>query len=254
MDAALAELAPAVEKALGKDVLWVVLADHGESLGEHGEETHGYFLYEATLHVPLLFAGPGVPRGTVFPEAVRTVDVLPTVLQRLGVPLPAGIDGSDLWRKDSQGRRAYAETRLPAAYYGFAPLRSAIEGSLKYIDAPRPELYELRQDPSESRNVLAERSEDAGVLSAWLRQFGSQAQAPAVVDPRLASLGYVGFPSSTGGPALDPKDGLPTYRDFQASARALEQGKPGDALPILERLLAHRDAPSLRLKKAQALR
>ncbi|HEX5041429.1 MAG TPA: sulfatase-like hydrolase/transferase [Candidatus Polarisedimenticolaceae bacterium] len=254
MDAALANLGPVVEKALGKDVLWVVVADHGESLGEHGEETHGYFLYDATLRVPLLLAGPGVEPGAVVSDPVRTVDVLPTVLARLGVPLPPGLEGTDLWSKDPRGRRAYAETRLPAAYYGFAPLRSAIDGSLKYIDAPRPELYDLRQDPSESRNIRAERREDAGVLSAWLRQFGSQAQEPAAMDPRLASLGYLGLPSSSGVSALDPKDGLPTYRHFQTAARALEQGKPGEALPILERLLTERDAPSVRLKMAQALR
>jgi len=254
MDAALARLETAVESALGRDVLWAVVADHGESLGDHGEETHGYFLYEPTLRVPLLLAGPGVQPGRLVSDPVRTVDVLPTVLTRLGIPVPAGLDGTDVLSTPSSPRRAYAETRLPAAYYGFAPLRSAIEGSLKYIDAPRPELYELREDPGEARNVVAERSEDARTLAGWLGGFGSPGNAPSTLDPKLASLGYVGLPPSASGSGMDPKDGLPTYRDFQGAARALEQGKPADALPLLDRLLQQGDLPAVHLKKAQALR
>lgn len=257
MDAALATLGVALERALGtEDVLWVIVADHGESLGEHGEDRHGYFLYEPTLRVPLLLAGPGIEAGTVVSDPVRTVDLLPTALARLAVPTPSGLEGTELLTPtgDVSRRRVYAETRLPAAYYGFAPLRSAIEGSLKYIDAPRPELYELPEDPGESRNVAAERSEEARAFAAWLTTFGGQAAVPSAVDPRLAGLGYVGVGDSRGGGSLDPKDGLPTYRGFQSVSRALEQGKPAEALVVLDGLLAKEDLPSLRLKRAQALR
>jgi tetratricopeptide (TPR) repeat protein len=256
MDAALTEQSSAVEQVLGTDqTFWAVVADHGESLGEHGEDTHGYFLYESTLRVPFLLAGPGVEAGKVLTTPVPTVDLLPTALARLGIAALPGMAGTDvLAAQDGASRRLYAETRLPAAYYGFAPLRGAIEGSLKYIDAPRPELYELQRDPQETRNVLAERSEDANLLSRWLDTFGAGGSAPSPVDPRLSSLGYLGLAPSPGGGRRDPKDGLPLYRDFQAASRALERGEPERALPLLDRLLADSDSPSLRLKRAQALR
>jgi choline-sulfatase len=255
VDAALASFASRLTTALGDDVLLAVVADHGEALGEHGEDTHGYFLYEATMRVPMLLAGPGVPQGRVVTAPVRTVDLLPTLLRALHVAPPEGLDGHSLLERDAAGGRAYLETLLPSASYGFAPLHGALDGTLKYVSAPRPELYELHADPAESRNVLAERPEDAAALAAWVSSIaGVDTGGTRVPDPRLAGLGYVGAGPIAGTEGLDPKDGLPIYRDFQEAARALEAGRPDDAIPPLRRLLARGETPAVRLKLAQALR
>lgn len=258
VDAALADLSRGIEQILGKDVLFCVVADHGEALGEHGEDTHGYFLYEATVRVPFFIAGPGVPQHQVLDTPVGTADVLPTLLRGLGLPVPEGLDGRAIDVKGSSPQeRQYLETELPASNYGFAPLHGVVDGRWKYVAAPRPELYDLREDPSEGHDLSREDADRLRDLHAWVSGIapsGPITEAP--VDPRLASLGYIGFmpgPAGSSG-ALDPKDGLPIYRDFQAASRALEEGDPAAAMPALDRLLRQADVPGVRFKRAVAHR
>jgi len=135
-----------------------VVADHGESLGEHGEKTHGVFVYDATIRVPFLLRGPGqFAAGVRVAEPVSLVDVLPTILALARVDAPPGIDGADLAGLVSGGkapaRPIYAESYLPRLQFRFSELTMMRRGALKYIDAPSPEIYDLLQDAGETRNL-----------------------------------------------------------------------------------------------------
>lgn len=258
VDSALADLERGLRGVVGEEtVLWVIVADHGESLGEHGEDTHGFFLYEPTVRVPLLLAGPGVGRGAILPDPLASVDVAPTILELLGLPVPAGLDGVPI-RGHSPGRRIYLETVLPARHYGWSALHGAVSGWTKYIAAPRAEMYDLRSDPGESDNLVDERAEDAAELSNWVRGNAGHSVAPVAAspDPRLASLGYVRSAERAGatGAAEDPKDRIGTYRDFQRVARLLEAGRPQEALPLIDALLRSGGTSGVRFQRARALR
>ena len=134
-------------------------ADHGDSLGEHGETTHGIFVYDSTVRVPMLLAGPGVPAGRRVDALARTVDLAPTILELLGLPAADGLDGRSLERlwsgREGDDRVAYSEALTPLLNFGWAPLRALRTTSLKVIQAPRPEVYDLARDPEESRNLAA---------------------------------------------------------------------------------------------------
>jgi choline-sulfatase len=202
--------------------LVLVTSDHGEGLGEHGEGTHGLFLYDATLRVPWVMAGPGLPAGRVSETVARGIDLLPTLLDYAGLPSRADLEGRSL-RPAAEGQEmedapAYAESLYPERQFGWAPLFAWRTAGFKYIEAPRPELYDLRADPGETRNVVAE--EKARVeelrrpLTAALATEPSRTPT-AEVDPetaqRLAALGYLGggggsAPGAAG--PRDPKDGI----------------------------------------------
>jgi arylsulfatase A-like enzyme/Tfp pilus assembly protein PilF len=218
----------------------VLLADHGESLGEHGENAHTFFVYDATQHVPLVVRTPWGDVGRSRSQ-VSTADVTPTVLDLVGLPPQPGTDGRSLARlvlhpaADSPGV-AYAETYFPRFHYGWQHLRAVRDGRWKYIEAPTPELYDLRQDPGETRNVHAAFAEQAGELRRRLEEMaGSGVQAApdeASLDPetlqRLAALGYVG-----GGPRVDPAAVLPDPKD---KIRLFERIGEARALAKKERL------------------
>ena len=136
----------------------VVLGDHGEMLGEHGEQTHGFFIYDAATRIPLIVAGPGVPAREIA-DQVRIVDVMPTALELLGVPAPQAVQGVSLL--PARARRA-AATSSPTRRAGTratttagASSRSVQDGRFKYIRAPRPELYDLRADPRRAEGPVA---------------------------------------------------------------------------------------------------
>ena len=179
----------------------LVTADHGESLGEHGEGTHGIFIYDATLRVPWVMAGPRVPAGRVSRTVARSIDVLPTLADYAGLPGRSDVDGRSL-RPAAEGREmrdepTYAESLYPELELGWAPLHAWRTNDLKYIKAPHAELYDLEKDPLETTNRVAEeraRVEDLDrKVDAALRHPVPSAAAPAV-DPeaaeRLRALGY----------------------------------------------------------------
>jgi len=206
----------------------VVVADHGESLGEHGEDGHGIFLYESTLRVPLIMRVPYLQPGRVS-STVRLVDLMPTVLDLLRVPVPV-VDGVSLARMMTQGvadmqLEAYSESVYPERF-GWSSLRSLRGDRYKLIDAPRPELYDLQTDPFEQRNLYAENPRLAGVLRQRLARFETptaERERTSVAigadhASRLTALGYVGTPTPTstargGEPWPDPKD---TIREYNA--------------------------------------
>jgi len=209
----------------------VVTSDHGEGLGEHGETVHGFFVYESTLRVPLIVRGPGVAPGRRMKGVARSVDLLPSVLDLLGVPAPAGWQGSGqslgpVLRGTASmavSEPAYAESLLPLLHYGWSDLRALRDGRWKYIQAPRPELYDLEADPGETRDLAAEMPARAEALrnglAAHLARERAVATDAAGVPPdlleKLGALGYLGAGaprSAPGTAAADPKDKIAEYK------------------------------------------
>jgi arylsulfatase A-like enzyme/Tfp pilus assembly protein PilF len=223
-DAQVGRLLDAVRAAGHEDdTVVVVLADHGEGLGEHDEATHGLLLYESTLRVPLLAAGPGVGAGRVLSEPVSTVDVLPTVLDLLGVDAPAGLPGRTL-RPALRGERLGPEPLYAEALFGrlncrWSSLRSWTDGEWKLIEGATPELFHLPSDPGERRDRAGDEPQRVGRMRAALRAAvramapGGDTARPFTLSPeqaeRLASLGYTAG-SGGSGPLDDP--GLPDPR------------------------------------------
>ena len=231
MDAQIARLLQALEnrRQLERTAI-IVTADHGESLGDHGERGHGIFVYESALRVPLIVRWPGVAPRRV-PDLVQLIDVAPTILALEGLPAPPmdGISMAPLLHAPRFGqsprvreRIAYAESMYPLQY-GWSALRSVREGRFKLIEAPRPELYELGSDPHEQQNLYDTQPAVAAKLTALLRTFGpaehrAAPPQPETVRERLASLGYAS-PSEAARavpPATwpDPKDMIGIYNDL----------------------------------------
>ena len=208
-------LAPLLEPLLdgrGRPAVVVVTADHGESLGEHGELTHGIFAYEATLKVPLVVWGDGVAPGRD-PRPAWHVDIVPTILGRLGVAAPANLPGGSLLEPARPATRGYFEALSTALNRGWAPLRGALAARHKLIELPLPELYDLDADPREEHNLFSTDRRTAGELRAtlpderpWPPKKGAVTSEEAA---QLRNLGYISGPASnrsTYGPADDPKN------------------------------------------------
>ena len=238
---------------LGRTLL-VVVGDHGESLGEHREPTHAFFVYEATLHVPLIMAGADLP-AQVVADPVRLVDVMPTVLAVLGVPAPPAVQGRDLLGF-TRGQRlelpALSESWYPRFHYGWSELTSIRDGRYKLIRAPRPELYDLREDPGEERDLAAGDPRRVEAMERSLTELqarvgsASVAPAPQRLDPeaeeRLEALGYV---SGTVSPRNleerlrgDPKDKIDLYNLLKAAGGDSVEGRLDDAIAKVRAALA----------------
>jgi Flp pilus assembly protein TadD len=237
--------------------LIIAASDHGESLGEHGELTHGYFVYDTTLLVPLIFkppSGSGIAAHRS-DAPVRTIDIAPTVLQFLNIVPPPEMQGVGLLPL-LLGKTAslptsvtYCETYYPNEF-GWSVLRALRSGQFKYIDAPKPELYDLEADPQENRNLYQTKQAVArGVKAKFETLLASiTPKAPpqrSGLSPSeaaaLASLGYVATSSPTaaqnpGHPLPDPKDELPTYKTLSSATQMAAEGKCDRALPLLTRL------------------
>jgi arylsulfatase A-like enzyme len=203
----------------------VVVGDHGESLGDHGEWTHGLFVYESVLHVPLMIRAPhSALRGRRVSGLTRSVDVMPTVLELLGVRHDAPMDGESLLPFVAGARPdldAYAENLYPNLRFGWSTVRALRSGRFKVIDTPRPELYDLRHDPDEHQNLFDSRRDVAEAMLQRLRRdeymsADARGPEPGAIDPelqkRLGALGYVSVARTAapldahGGRAQDPKD------------------------------------------------
>lgn len=193
-----AALRPLLEDVRRRGRMLVVLtADHGEALGEHGEQTHGIFAYEATLRVPLVLWAPRLLKPRVAEEPARHVDLLPTVLDGLALPAPPGLAGRSLLHDPPTAAVSnYFESLSAAMNRGWAPLHGVIRGPYKYVDLPLPELYDLQADPGETRNLVAREPQRLEELRGLLRELRrgerdlSPAGEAAEVRERLKSLGY----------------------------------------------------------------
>ncbi len=196
-------------KALGlyDSSLIIIVSDHGEGLGQHAEETHGYFIYQSTVRVPLIFKLPGGSKPSKVSEPVAVIDIAPTILRMLRVPVPAKVQGRDLsglFTKKQGGKKQkeiYCES-IGATQYGCNPLFGVVQGRWKYIETTKPELYDIVQDPDETKNLVETETRQAKILQDRLKHILSeqghagQEDSKATLDQkslqRLASLGYVG--------------------------------------------------------------
>ena len=167
--------------------LIIVVGDHGEGLGQHHENTHGIFLYDSTTHVPLIVKLPqGQPAGKTVAAEVRTIDILPTALDVLGIAPPEKLDGASLklyFGNETADRTAYGETNYPLQF-GWAPLRSVRQPDFKFIEAPRPELYDLHADPGELHNQFDANQATAQKLREMLKSLPPLENAANLPDPK----------------------------------------------------------------------
>jgi arylsulfatase A-like enzyme/Flp pilus assembly protein TadD len=270
VDAEIGRLLSAIRARWGEAGLLVVAtSDHGESLGEHGETSHSYTIYEATQRVPLMLSGPGLEPGGVEPGPASLLDVAPTILAWVGAqPLP-GTPGRDLREllgsDELDPRSLYMETVATQLDFGWSALLGVRSGRFKYIRAPRPELYDLALDPGETRNRVAEEPARAAELDELLeRHLAGPRRAPQVVElpeedrARLRSLGYLVPEPSDATSTLgrvggtDPKDAMGVLQELSLAQADLHAGRPEQALERLRALddtatsvVAHRAAAAL---------
>ena len=241
--------------ALTSRTLVIAVGDHGESLGEHGELTHGIFLYDATLHVPLIVAGPDVPRGKVIENQVRSIDLHPTVMEFLHLPASPEAQGVSLWPLIEQGTHvrsdySYGETLYPRTYMGWSELRAMRTDGWKFILAPHRELYDLHRDPGELQNLVDRHPEEADQFQRLIwKVAGTQGKTEKVTTVpldeqtrrELESLGYVsagtGREIELGTAATDPKDRMAVMKIMQAAERALNAQDNGRAAQLMEQAL-----------------
>ena len=261
---------------LDRRALVVLFSDHGESLGDHGETTHGYFVYRSTLHVPLIFHWPqtveirnlestfedGNPiRLSTFDFRVSypagLIDVAPTILSYLGIQSPPSFCGHsllDLARGgDSPPRDIYSESTYAHDKFGWAPLRSLRRGDFQYIDAPHPELYDLKADSAELHNLLpgqsalaaSYREQLTALVAAYLPTLASGSTSAAIAAPdsaeKLRSLGYLDITTpkaALDNSGVDPKDRLFEYKRYLLAGHLARTGKAEEAVAEFQSILA----------------
>jgi tetratricopeptide (TPR) repeat protein len=253
-----ARLGAALDELTGRgrltNTLVIVAADHGESLGEHEERTHGLFGYDATLRVPLILWATDVLRPGVVRGPAQLVDVMPTVLELIGAPGEVA-SGRSLWPFARDGRPVtdagvYFEALNASLTRHWAPLTGVVAGGLKFIDLPIPELYDLAADPAERTNLYGERKDAAAQLARRLADIraGGLPPTPAAVDRetelRLRSLGYVstpaGQPARTASASDDPKTLIGLHNMLDDALEALKQNRPAVAERLLKQIVARR--------------
>jgi arylsulfatase A-like enzyme/Flp pilus assembly protein TadD len=249
--------------------LIVVVGDHGEGLGEHHEDTHGIFLYDSTTHVPLLVKLPEQREaGRTVEAQVRTTDIMPSILEVLGVLAPARLDGESLGPfltgTGAAPRTVFGETDYPLRF-GWAPLRSVRKEGLKFIEAPKPELYDLPSDPNELQNHYVPWDPRVQKLRKILAELSAKSPAPAKTSPatvsagtidELHALGYLG--SADAGSATDvpepsllpdPKDKIEEQNLLHTAMMASEDGETDKARAALEKVLQLDDRSVLALSQ-----
>jgi arylsulfatase A-like enzyme/Flp pilus assembly protein TadD len=245
-DAALAPLLDEILTASGPPVLAFLTGDHGESLGEHGEETHGLFAYDATLHIPLVAVGPRFSGGRDA-RLVGHVDIVPTVLDALGSPADPALPGRSLLGSATPDRVLYFEALSASLNRGWAPLTGVLRGGLKYVDLPIPELYDLPADPAEKTNQAAAREADLRALARVMPAAAKEpprGQAPTSEEvAKLRALGYVASTSrpparKTYTPADDPKRLIAVDQDLHRIIDLYQRRRMREAIDEAERLVA----------------
>jgi arylsulfatase A-like enzyme/Flp pilus assembly protein TadD len=228
--------------------LIILFSDHGEGLGDHGEDEHGIFLYREAIQVPLIVKLPGnAMRGRSVGTAVQLSDIFPTVAEVTGTKT-APVDGKSLLsflKADApQERLVYSETYYPRFHFGWSDLHSLTDGKKHLIQAPRPELYDVAADPAERTNVLQQERRAYTAMRGALQPLIREAEAPAAIDSeeaaKLAALGYLGAGAQTApGEALpDPKDSIGALADVRHAFTLARRDETEAALALTEKVLA----------------
>jgi len=260
------------EKGIYQNTIIVLCGDHGEGLGEHGEKTHGFFIYNATMHVPLIIRLPENAAARTIADPVSLVDLMPTVLGAVGLEVPSQVQGrsllpqlrdardrddlhgNDLHHDDQTGRDRvlYGETYLPRLHFNWSELRASENTKYHFIDAPRPELYDLAKDPGEVHNLFAEKKavseEMRAKLAGMIRDYsaGKELAEKTGLDPdlmeRLKALGYAGF-SGGGDPTIssrnlpDPKDRISIYELISDAIADSQHGRFQESIDNLKNVV-----------------
>ncbi|MGA7293066.1 MAG: sulfatase-like hydrolase/transferase [Terriglobales bacterium] len=262
------------EKGIYKNTLIVLCGDHGESLGEHGEKTHGFFIYNATMHVPLIIRLPEsrLPENDTVADPVSLVDLMPTILGVVGLDVPSQVQGHSLLaelqgdrqasdhrpgespaeKQAERDRTLYGETFLPRIHFNWSELRGSENTKYHFIDAPRPELYDLTRDPGELHNLFTDKSavaaEMRSKLAAMIREYsaGKELAEKTGLDPalmeRLKSLGYAGFsggsdPTISSRNLPDPKDRIVTYELISDAVSESQHGHYQESIDKLKKVV-----------------
>ena len=260
-DAALGNLLqPILDSPGGPGTLVVLTSDHGEALGEHGEMTHGLFAYEGTLRVPLILYQPHLFGPRTVAEPVRHVDIVPTILDAIGAPIPPALDGRSLLAMTSGAPEppaaTYFESLSASINRGWAPLYGVSRGSLKYIDLPIPELYDLAADPAESHDLAASRSADVRELQRLLAALRADdrgtapARESADTREQLRSLGYLAGSAAAKThytEADDPKRLIEVDREIEEVVSRYQRGDLRGAIALGERVVERRPDMALSL-------
>jgi len=258
VDGAVGKLAAAMkQQKVYANTAILLVADHGESLGAHGEDTHGIFLYDETIHVPLLLKLPEAqPASKRVAAKVRLVDVAPTLLEIASVPVPSQMQGQSLLRIAKAGGGAdqpvYSRSELPQRGFGWSVLEAWRAGKYLYVRAPKPELYDLTADPGATRNLAPSAKATLDTMAAQLENFSrrisgegnksSGAQLSSSEMQKLASLGYVGLQKTAGASSAatgtDPKDKIAVANNVVDALHALNEGKADRAVTALTSVTA----------------
>jgi arylsulfatase A-like enzyme/lipopolysaccharide biosynthesis regulator YciM len=245
------------EQKLADRTIVAFLADHGESLGEHKEAGHGFFIYDATTHVPFILRTPyRALKGRRVSSQVRVIDVMPTLLNLVGAPIPAAVQGTSLVDVIGGHQRAalaaYSESYYPRHHYGWSELKALREGGFLYVAAPHPELFDLSADPRQQHDLASERPSTVARLSSELAEITGRYSArdiddkrPETVDPetqaRLAALGYIAGPSKVrvdSSKALaDPKEKIELFNLIKDAGGDSSEGRVDAALEKIQRVL-----------------
>ena len=234
------------EKNLDKNLVIAVLADHGESLGEHGEETHGFFIYNSTVKIPMMLSYPGAPAGKRLKTTVAAVDVAPTLLELAGLHDTQKRDGQSLLSAlngDERKRDIYIESRYPELL-GWYGLQGLIQSNWKLISTTRSELYDWQKDPNETVNLFSQNEKMVKSLKSALATFtqtsvaSSSGQTDSETLEKLKSLGYVGSTGVTKGKlTADPKDKIAVWALYEKSLQLRNAGKEQEATEMLQSLI-----------------
>lgn len=229
------------------DATIILLSDHGEGLGDHGEAEHGIFLYREALHVPLIVKLPGSHMGgTTIDAPVQLVDVFPTVLQAAGVETEVRHRGTSLVEiaagRAPLERRVFSESMYPRIHLGWSELTSLTDGVTHVIQAPRPELYKIPEDPAEKNNLVSTERRLYAEFRKEIESLATPYAPPSPVDAeeaaRLTALGYLGAgPSSTSGPLPDPKDRIGELQALNEASAASRSGRTSEAIDLYEGVL-----------------
>src|SRR6266404_1795181 len=234
-------------KLLDKALI-VFTSDHGEGQGEHGESTHGYFIYQSTLHVPLIIHWQSgfkrFPQPRV-DEPASLLDVAPTILDAIGLPRPGAMRGRSLIGNGGSAPEIYSESLYARNHFGCAVLRSMRVGRYKYIESPKPELYDLSTDPNEQRNLYDQQRSTGTALGekiAVVRRSSPTGSKPPAPKPdtiaALRSLGYLSgsTPSNRAESRVDPKDRIADFERYVGALGLSSEGKLVESRGVLRSL------------------
>ena len=263
VDSVLGNLFELIKKSgAWENTVVLLTSDHGEMLREHGEYGHGFFLYTPALHVPLILHIPGILEPKVISDRVQLVDLAPTLLNLTGLETHEDFQGESLvpmiWRgAKKKNRQAFSESYFASIQMGVSPLLSVQDGEYKYIEAPRPELYNLEEDAGETKNLYSEKKKIAESLKQKIARYQKayetdhsrveQRKVTAEEAEQFAALGYLGgnVSEEQWDRKKDPKDYIDDWTRLLDATLLVKQGQFQNALNLIHEIIAHASRPSV---------